>query len=126
VPVARLVSVIAGADVGVLPIEANNESKRHSLANKLFEYLMAGLPVLATDLPEHRRVLEGTGAGVLVPAATAEHLERGALELLEAEARHPGRAREVALRLAHERHNLEADAPALLGLVTRCLAAPAG
>jgi glycosyltransferase involved in cell wall biosynthesis len=34
------------------------------MPNKLFEYIAAGLPVVATDLPELRRVLHGDGLGL--------------------------------------------------------------
>lgn len=35
----------------------------HSLATKLFEYMAAGLPILATDIPDWKHLIEGTGTG---------------------------------------------------------------
>jgi glycosyltransferase involved in cell wall biosynthesis len=50
--------------VGLLPF-LDTPHVRVTMANKLFDYMGAGLPVLATDLPPVRRVLEETHAGVL-------------------------------------------------------------
>ncbi len=64
--VTRLRDIVASADIGVEPCPSNafNDS---STMIKLTEYLAAGRPVLAYDLPEHR-VTVGD-AGVLVSPA---------------------------------------------------------
>lgn len=51
---------------------------RDAVPSKLWEYLAAGLPVIATDLPGQRIFLEERRAGVAVadPAEAAEHLHR--------------------------------------------------
>jgi glycosyltransferase involved in cell wall biosynthesis len=56
----------ANAAIGVLPFLPTQHISI-TLANKLFDYMGASLPVLATDVPPMRRVLEETQAGVLVP-----------------------------------------------------------
>jgi glycosyltransferase involved in cell wall biosynthesis len=53
----ELVRTAAAASVGLVPIKANKTNHRLGDTNKLFEYLMAGLPVAASDLPEIRRVV---------------------------------------------------------------------
>lgn len=53
----------ASTDLGVLLIENTAKSLRFSLPNKLFEYLAAGLPVLASPLPEISRVLKPSTIG---------------------------------------------------------------
>lgn len=74
VPPDALLPVTAGADVGVTLLEDTCLNHRFALPNKLFEYLMAGLPVLGSDLPEIRRVVAGFGVGCVVDPA-----DRGAL-----------------------------------------------
>ena len=79
VPPDRLAALTPGADLGACLIEPLTESLRLSLPNKLFEYLAAGVPVLASPLPEIRAVLS-QGVGVLAdpsdPAAVADALRQ--------------------------------------------------
>ncbi len=51
VPNHELISWTASADLGVCCIVGTSPSYFHSLPNKLFEYLMAGVPVIASDFP---------------------------------------------------------------------------
>jgi glycosyltransferase involved in cell wall biosynthesis len=79
VPPDRLAALTPGADLGACLIEPLTESLRLSLPNKLFEYLAAGVPVLASPLPEIRAVVD-RGVGVLAdpsdPGAVADALRR--------------------------------------------------
>ncbi|MFK0095464.1 glycosyltransferase family 4 protein [Pseudomonas sp. NPDC090592] len=68
VPLAELPSYTASADIGVQPIENTCLNHYTTDSNKLFEYLIAGLPVVATDFPEIRRIVRPNDVGVLVPA----------------------------------------------------------
>jgi glycosyltransferase involved in cell wall biosynthesis len=72
VPVRELPEWTASADIGLCLVEALGESYRLSLPNKLFEYLAAGLPVIASDLPEIARVLQDSRAGILVSPSSSE------------------------------------------------------
>lgn len=79
VPPDRLATLTPGADLGACLIEPLTESLRLSLPNKLFEYLAAGVPVLASPLPEIQAVVD-RGVGVLAdpasPAAVADALRQ--------------------------------------------------
>ncbi len=55
-PFCELVGTAALATVGLVPIYPDNLNHYLGDTNKIFEYLMAGLPVVASDLPEIRRV----------------------------------------------------------------------
>ena len=87
VPPDRLSALTPGADLGACLIEPITESLRLSLPNKLFEYLSAGVPVLASPLPEIRAVVDH-GVGVLAdpsdPAAVAEALRQSLVPGLRA------------------------------------------
>jgi len=58
---------IATATVGVTLLDDSCLNHRYALPNKLFDYFAAGLPVVASDLPEIRDVLNRFGAGLTVP-----------------------------------------------------------
>lgn len=53
----------AGADVGVVPYRNTCLNNYLSLPNKLFEYLGAGVPVVVSDFPELRRVVQEHDVG---------------------------------------------------------------
>lgn len=63
----ELLSYTSSADIGVQPIENTCLNHYTTDSNKLFEYLMAGLPVVASSLPEIRRIVIQYGCGMLVP-----------------------------------------------------------
>lgn len=80
VPFPELHAWTCGADFGVCVIKPTGDSFAWSLPNKLFEYFVAGLPVLAGDTPQIRQVIADTGAGILAdpqdPSSIADALRR--------------------------------------------------
>ena len=66
VPQSELHEWTMSADLGVLILEPINLSKRLALANKIFEYMAAGIPILTTDLPENRRIIDQCDCGWLI------------------------------------------------------------
>jgi glycosyltransferase involved in cell wall biosynthesis len=71
----------AYAKVGILPFLAT-EHICITLANKLFDYMGAGLPVVASDVPPMRRILAATRSGLLVPPGDSAALSRAIATLL--------------------------------------------
>lgn len=69
-PYDRMMDYTRNADLGLTLDKDTNLNYRFSLPNKLFDYLHAGLPLLATDLPEVAAVVRQFDAGVILPAAT--------------------------------------------------------
>ena len=63
----RLPTYTRSADIGVQPIENTCFNHFTTDSNKLFEYVCAGLPVVATAMPEIRRIVREHDCGVLVP-----------------------------------------------------------
>jgi glycosyltransferase involved in cell wall biosynthesis len=78
VPLEHLVGATAEADVGVSLLQDTCENHRLALPNKVFEYVAAGVPVVASDLPEVAALVRGEDIGWVVrpddPAAVAERL----------------------------------------------------
>jgi glycosyltransferase involved in cell wall biosynthesis len=67
VPAPEVIRFAARCDVGVVGVENVCLSNYYSLPNKLFEYLLAGVPILAPDFPEMRGVVARHECGWLVP-----------------------------------------------------------
>ncbi len=76
----ELVILTRGAFAGLAFFQALSESYRYSLPGKLFEYIQAGVPVIATSLPEILKVVTGYRIGLCLeentPAALAAALSR--------------------------------------------------
>ena len=66
VPHSDVVSYLEQCDYGLCLIENVSLSDQLSMPNKLFEYMQAGLPVLASDLPEIASTVRDTEIGILV------------------------------------------------------------
>jgi glycosyltransferase involved in cell wall biosynthesis len=66
VPYQELAEWTASADAGLCFIEPLTESLRLALPNKLFEYAMAGIPVICSDLPQMAPILNEFGNGILL------------------------------------------------------------
>jgi glycosyltransferase involved in cell wall biosynthesis len=60
-----LLNYTSSADYGISLIEDTCLSYHYCLPNKLFEYLMSFIPVIVSDLPEMRKVVEGNNVGVV-------------------------------------------------------------
>jgi len=67
-----LLNYTASADYGVLFYENNCLNHDFCSPNKMFEYLMAGIPVLAANLFEMKRLIEKYGLGVVAKENTVD------------------------------------------------------
>ncbi len=118
VPQEHLVAWTAGGDLGMLVLEAINESKRLASANKLFEYMAAGIPMLVSDLPENRRVVDECDSGFLLPDTSPEAIAASIMAVFQDpdEMRRRG---ENGRRAHLQRYNWEVEKVRLLALLER-------
>ncbi|HVZ56404.1 MAG TPA: glycosyltransferase [Chitinophagaceae bacterium] len=56
---------------------------RFNLANRIFDYLHAGVPLLATGIPEVRRLIEQYQCGICIDLLDPREVARATLELME-------------------------------------------
>ncbi len=84
-----------------------------TLANKLFDYMAAGLPIVASDLPPMRRVLHETQAGVLFEPGDQASLAAATVALLRDHAMRR-RLADNGRRAATEKYNWREDEKRLL------------
>lgn len=61
---AQLPKLLSGCDFGIVP-HRNTRHTQTTIPNKLFEYMAVGKPVIVSDVWPLRRVVEGTGAGLV-------------------------------------------------------------
>jgi glycosyltransferase involved in cell wall biosynthesis len=75
---------LSGADAGLVPTWNKKDlSYWYALDNKLFEYMMSEIPVLATRQPEYRRIVENYGIGICVdPEVNGAYL-KGFWEMMQ-------------------------------------------
>lgn len=79
---SEVVSVLRSADLGLCLVENISMSDYYALPNKLFEYLFAALPMLASDFPEIRRLSEEVGGiGRLVDPADNSQIRNAIIEI---------------------------------------------
>lgn len=80
-PYARMMDYTRNADLGLTLDKDTNLNYRFSLPNKLFDYLHAGIPVLATDLPEVAAIVCGEDCGTVLPNATPQTIAQAVKDL---------------------------------------------
>jgi glycosyltransferase involved in cell wall biosynthesis len=85
VPWEELMRYTKSADAGVSLDKNDNINYRYSLPNKLFDYISAGIPVIAGDLPEVTKIVTGYNCGLVIPEIS------------------PGKIKEAINRLSEEK-----------------------
>ena len=65
-PWNELMRYTKSADIGLSLDKNSNLNYNFSLPNKLFDYLSAGIPIIATDLPEISKIVMEYNCGVLI------------------------------------------------------------
>lgn len=83
VALADLPAYTASADIGVQPLENTCLNHFTTDSNKLFEYVAAGLPVVATDLPEIRGVVREHNLGLLFASGSEIRLTEAIRSLID-------------------------------------------
>ena len=118
VPPDELLPWVASADVGIVAIHHSSLNHWLSTPNKLFECIAAGVPVVASDFPEIRRVVMDPDGplGVLCEPEDVTQVAQAIRSLVDAPADEREALRARCLNAAHTRWNWETESAKLLDL----------
>lgn len=72
----------ASADVGIIPYPHVDLNSYYCTPNKLFEFIQAGLPILANNSPELKKFVQDTGFGLISNMRTSKEIAKGIDEIL--------------------------------------------
>jgi glycosyltransferase involved in cell wall biosynthesis len=77
----ELMRYTRSADAGLSLDKNSNMNYNFSLPNKIFDYLSAGIPVIATDIPEIAKIVNRYNCGILISEPTPERIGRAIIKL---------------------------------------------
>ena len=83
VKVYEMIPYAAASSVGLAITESISLNFELSVSNKLFEYAAAGLPVIMSDIPEHRYLNEKYDFGIVLKDNQPETLAKAIVTLFE-------------------------------------------
>ncbi len=129
VPPEHLLEWVVDADVGVMAIQPSTLNHALSTPNKLFECLSAGVPVVASDFPEMRRIVLGNAAGplgVLCRPDDPADVARGIRAVLDTAPAERAALRRRCLAAAHDQWNWETESRHLVTLYADLLGTAPG
>ncbi len=111
-PSEEIVEYATQGDLGIIPFLPNCLNHYLNTPNKLFEYMMAGLPIAAAHLPDLERFVAGNQIGMLFDPYSPQDMARAIVELWN----HPERSQmgERAHQLCKDRYNWECEGQRLL------------
>ena len=116
VPYDDALAIVARADVGLVPHHAT-EHWRTTIPNKLFDYMAAGLPVLVSDAPPTRRIVEESACGLVFRDRDERDFADRVVQLLDAGVRR--RMGEAGRRAVRDRYNWDLDGARLVARLER-------
>lgn len=76
VPNSELIPLISRSDIGLAVIEPDCINRTYALPNKFFEFIMAGVPVLASTIPTLKAYVEKYGVGKLTDPWNVDEISR--------------------------------------------------
>ncbi len=117
IPNDELLWYTATADVGMCVIRGTSLSYRWSLPNKLFEYMMAGIPIVASDFEEMGRVVREEGVGEVCNPDDPAEIARAVRTVLDAS--EGDKTYREAARAAISRYTWEWEQQVLLDVYRR-------
>jgi glycosyltransferase involved in cell wall biosynthesis len=125
-PPQQMEALAARFDIALSGETGFSPNNRIALGNKLFTYLLAGVPILMSDSPAHQMIAPEMGcAAMLFPTEDAAALAN-AIDSLLLDKRALARSRQAAWALGQDRFNWEVDGEKLVQTVRRIVPSSSG
>lgn len=113
----RIPEVSSSADYGTIFAPNNCLSYFYSLPNKLFEYIVCGLPIVTTPLYDMRKLIEDEKIGY----ATADFSEQAIYDTVKSITTRPDQALRDRIQALHrDKYNWSIEERTLLDIYRRC------
>ncbi|MCG8448717.1 MAG: glycosyltransferase family 4 protein [Pirellulales bacterium] len=112
-----IASLLRRSSVGVVPLYPLQRFM-DSQPVKMYEYMAAGIPVIASDFPRWREVVQSSGCGLLVEPKNPHSLAKAIAWLVD----HPDQSRAMGQRgraAVQQRYNWKAEEAVLLNFYDR-------
>lgn len=82
IPFEKMPGITRQADAGISIEEDLGLNYRYAMPNKLFDYIQSGIPVLVSDLPEMKRVVERYNIGIILENREIDSIRKAINTLL--------------------------------------------
>lgn len=86
VGINELINYTSSADWGISNLQNTCLNHYHSLPNKIFEYVQAGVPILASSMRDSTELIEKYGVGSIMKSNDINDIKRAILEATEKDA----------------------------------------
>ena len=83
VSIAELIPCAARASVGVILTKPVSDNYKYTVSNKVFECIQARIPVILSDVPEHRYLNETYHIGIIVDDVTPQKVAEAILKMYD-------------------------------------------
>ncbi|MFN8455566.1 MAG: glycosyltransferase [Anaerolineae bacterium] len=108
----------ASADAGIIPYPPVDLNNYYCSPGKLFEFIQAGLPIIANDLPFLRQVVATEGFGIVSPLTDAGNFAQAICAMFDEQAGGPARFKKNLLERA-AKYDWKVEEAKLLDLYAR-------
>jgi glycosyltransferase involved in cell wall biosynthesis len=114
-PFEALTDLYSETDIGMITYPTD-ESIHHTIGNKLFDYMACGKPVIVSPAEPMRRVVEETGAGIVLEGSGPEQIAEGMERVLGSDTQ---AFSQRGLAACRAKYNWNHDAEVLSGFLRR-------
>ncbi|MBS1536882.1 MAG: glycosyltransferase family 4 protein [Bacteroidetes bacterium] len=112
---SKIAEIYQNSDIGVLPYIPNAHIST-TIANKLFDYIACGKPVIVSEASPMRRIIEETGAGICADCSTPESISKAIQKIFSSNI---AEMRENGQKFAKKKYNWAVDSERLCKFVLK-------